>query len=838
VVSKLINRQRGRFFMIANGSSLQEVVTDINTRRRRFPLWTLALLLVFIPMIGIPLAILMIILLAVFVDKRRKTTELLYTVNQGNENELQNFYKCFNELANCCTIWYVYYQRTINTIPKDYGTNQYVNRTVINVSFKPPKYLKTNINIPALPVDNASSNTIYFFPDMVLLDDKKQVRGISYDDIRVTHTNARFKETGKAPSDGTIVGHEWLYPRKDGKADRRYSYNPHLPIMLYSEVKLHLSSESTYIFWFSQQGAGTILINTIEYYKKSKIWSEIASTQKSDNQVSDIHHSQIVQSNIYTSDKVVPVSVSPSNQLDPYTMFKKMRQLGEHNGSYADYNGEYAILFHKQALFMKDFTDNCSSVIPLDTHYATYSKMNDAQLRTYFTWRTKVRQDIIEKTSISYVFCYIYELLNDVGISNPIDAIEKMITLWRTFRNESSAIDYYLGIWVRDYYATHKMQISSEFSQKGYRFTYPYHYEENKLIAKAISCTWDDLYVIEASSYHKITDSRFYKESNRKNIEKCVCFTIQELAKVFKNEGVDFKNMIYEKRYDKIYYLFERAVHTNAINTPKSSLTVKIDDYETLIYNGEGWYREYIYLRRYKRIIGYILSLIELKMRKIFNYHENLRKPVISVVENYFLKSEAENYSWPEIPSLNKLTAWKRKAIDIIKNDNFEKIIESIIIDFCKSQGIVINAITSKGRKPIREELAESKEKKSTNITINHDKLKDIERDHNQTLEMLIIEEQNDEKIDINLSQIEKVVTSPTNTGIAGLITSLHPEGRTLLLALLTAKQTPPNSEILIDNINEKAQEAISDNLIVNDNGTFFVYDEYIDEIKSILGGR
>jgi len=97
---------------------------------------------------------------------------------------------------------------------------------------------------------------------------------------------------------------------------------------------------------------------------------------------------------------------------------------------------------------------------------------------------------------------------------------------------------------------------------------------------------------------------------------------------------------------------------------------------------------------------------------------------------------------------------------------------------------------------------------------------------------MLILDEQTDERVDISE---DVVTTSPAITGIVDLIASLPPECRALLVKLLSGDVVLPNSEILVDTVNEKAQEAISDNIIVNMGGVLCIYDEYISEVKSAL---
>ena len=87
---------------------------------------------------------------------------------------------------------------------------------------------------------------------------------------------------------------------------------------------------------------------------------------------------------------------------------------------------ENARIFYEQGMFMKDFEDHYEKEVPFSSYFPSYQAMGYDQLRTYFTWRTRVRQGEIRETSLSYAFLYLYELLNQIGVSDPRDGLEKL----------------------------------------------------------------------------------------------------------------------------------------------------------------------------------------------------------------------------------------------------------------------------------------------------------------------------------------------------------------------------------------------------------------------------
>ena len=108
--------------------------------------------------------------------------------------------------------------------------------------------------------------------------------------------------------------------------------------------------------------------------------------------------------------------------------------------------------FYKQAQLVADYEDNYEKFYPFKRYYPVYHDMTINQLRTYFAWRTKVRKGIYEETSSSYVFVYIYELLNQIGIKNSLDGYQKLQDLEKNYVSlYAPFMAVYLKRWRQDY---------------------------------------------------------------------------------------------------------------------------------------------------------------------------------------------------------------------------------------------------------------------------------------------------------------------------------------------------------------------------------------------------
>lgn len=108
--------------------------------------------------------------------------------------------------------------------------------------------------------------------------------------------------------------------------------------------------------------------------------------------------------------------------------------------------------FYLQGKLMGSYEDHYDGKQSFLRYYPTYHDLTVGQARTYFTWRTKIRQNIYEKISDSYAYIYLYELLNGIGIKNPEEGLDKLITFNKNYAQKfSPEMGAYLERWIRDY---------------------------------------------------------------------------------------------------------------------------------------------------------------------------------------------------------------------------------------------------------------------------------------------------------------------------------------------------------------------------------------------------
>jgi hypothetical protein len=106
--------------------------------------------------------------------------------------------------------------------------------------------------------------------------------------------------------------------------------------------------------------------------------------------------------------------------------------------------------FLKNAQKWRNKEGSPTSHIPFKCYWPTYGDMNSAQQQWYFYWRSQARRGNYLPTDLSYIFVHIYEILNLIEIADPIQAADRIRTLWLTYRPTYPNLDRHLPDWGGD----------------------------------------------------------------------------------------------------------------------------------------------------------------------------------------------------------------------------------------------------------------------------------------------------------------------------------------------------------------------------------------------------
>lgn len=217
----------------------EEILSELNSKSGKISFLPLGIVIPICLMFINPIFIFcsaITIPLSHYANIKRKTTYLIYDIEENKERELQQFYDCFNSIMNASRKWHISSSAGLNS---DYdkkinaGATNLVRRTNINIRYDIPKFVTSNIKIPTIPVGR---QILYFFPERILIKDGKRFGTINYNDLEIDYRNTSFIETEGIPSDSEVIGKTWKYVNKKGGPDKRFKDNIEIPILKYSEI--------------------------------------------------------------------------------------------------------------------------------------------------------------------------------------------------------------------------------------------------------------------------------------------------------------------------------------------------------------------------------------------------------------------------------------------------------------------------------------------------------------------------------------------------------------------------------------------------------------------------
>lgn len=247
-------------------SSSEYLLQEINQKRKRIRLWPIVatgsgLLLVLLATASMPnwLLILLGVLFAIGIfvayqrDELTKSVVLFYDFDPKMQETYQFLHDWADQLVACARTWHVGARGDVHDPKYHAGAGQVVDRKTVSIRKGHPPFIKTNIETIIVPV---GSETLYFFPDRILVFAPNGVGAISYRDLRININQKRFIEDQTVPRDAKVVDHTWQYVNKKGGPDRRFKNNRQIPVCLYEELWFSSQSGLNELIQLSRTGIG------------------------------------------------------------------------------------------------------------------------------------------------------------------------------------------------------------------------------------------------------------------------------------------------------------------------------------------------------------------------------------------------------------------------------------------------------------------------------------------------------------------------------------------------------------------------------------------------------
>lgn len=326
-------------------------------------------------------------------------------------------------------------------------------------------------------------------------------------------------------------------------------------------------------------------------------------------------------------------------------LFDRMREIARRNriqvyGSSQFYNKkvqqERAGIFYKQGQYMKDFQDEFEEVVPYSEYYPCYQMMGYKQLRTYFTWRTKVRQGQVEDTSLSYAYIYLYELINNIGVADPREGLEKLLAFWKVFREYQPAIDKHVPGWLKDYHIYYELEQSfQEFvTENGLMEWYP---ELDRS---------DDVFAMYCGlSRYDIRKSKFYTQDRESLIQDCFRFTVLKLSEVMSEHGIRFEDFVYANPAVLALWMpFQDALFYPWM--AQNARRVMVSPREVYLCSQSQWYYQVsMPLEGGRQFLGYLFKQMEAVLRQTVKYKYKITTDISVVPSSVLHKLEMAGIS-------------------------------------------------------------------------------------------------------------------------------------------------------------------------------------------------
>lgn len=337
-------------------------------------------------------------------------------------------------------------------------------------------------------------------------------------------------------------------------------------------------------------------------------------------------------------------------------------------------------IFIKQGKLLAAYEDDYVYDRRVTHYFPTYQSLTNPELRGYFSWRTKLRRGNLQKTSLTYAFLYIYELLNQIGVADPMDGYRKLAE----FRDAYGALDDgilpYLNLWLMDYAVYYNLDAGLLADTPQVRFN------RGIAVLDSIQSRGDEevIRAVKQLSPKWLERSKFYREYR----EDCDTVIVRVLRRMSAHYNARCKKTMVEQYFGSFsqyrVILFDAAVfHERQV---EGSRQYKVD--ENYIYrcrNGLWSVQKYNCLPHSNGKLGDVLKAIDGVMRECYGYGRPIQYKLDTKWILKIIQEEARN-----------LLAEKKAAEE-----------KKITIDYSRLARIRSDAAVTRDRLMVEEEAEE-----------------------------------------------------------------------------------------------------------------------------------
>jgi hypothetical protein len=194
-----------------------------------------------------------------------------FNMDQSIQNDYIALKNNFEKLITVNKIWDVTSTKAVDRIKERSAASAIITRTPVVFSTDSLDYINTKYS--AFKFQNANGGNLYIYPGFIVMpsEQSNDFALIDFRDIIVEHYAQKFVEEEPVPTDAQVVGNTWKHVKKNGYPDKRYNYNPQIPIVCYYELVLKSSKGLYESFQFSNVKIAETFCTALDSYQKSLI---------------------------------------------------------------------------------------------------------------------------------------------------------------------------------------------------------------------------------------------------------------------------------------------------------------------------------------------------------------------------------------------------------------------------------------------------------------------------------------------------------------------------------------------------------------------------------------
>lgn len=173
-----------------------------------------------------------------------------------------------------------------------------------------------------------------------------------------------------------------------------------------------------------------------------------------------------------------------------------------------------------------------------------YSQLRKDQLRYYLYWRREFRKGNVLKADDSYLYLYIYEIINTAGHeTDPADGFEMLFRLFYTYGRQNARLSQLLSEWIVDFALIFRLSVP-EWARREHDY---YRTYRSTLKEFYVSSPGDPVsgyadLLLRFSTAYDYRKSHFYKESNTAYFDRFLPGALAAVLMQYSNGSHLFSN--------------------------------------------------------------------------------------------------------------------------------------------------------------------------------------------------------------------------------------------------------------------------------------------------------